>query len=51
MIFTAEKVTEGLANAARQVTPGSLAPVPIVRRALGITMVPINSETSEQIDV
>lgn len=36
---------------AKQVTPGALAPVPIVRRAMGITMHPVTSEPSEQIEV
>ena len=50
-VHLAEKVTEGLVNVARQVTPGSLAPVPIVRKALGITMVPVNGESNEQMEV
>ncbi|XP_069180388.1 bromodomain-containing protein 7-like isoform X2 [Procambarus clarkii] len=46
-----EKVTDGLAMVAKQATPGALAPVPIVRRAMGITMHPVASEPSEQIEV
>ncbi|XP_069995518.1 bromodomain-containing protein 7 isoform X1 [Penaeus vannamei] len=46
-----EKVTDGLTMVAKQVTPGALAPVPIVRRAMGITMHPVTSEPSEQIEV
>ncbi|KAB7493777.1 Bromodomain-containing protein 7 [Armadillidium nasatum] len=47
----AAKVTEGLIAVARQIPPGALAPVPTVRRALGIKMMPIISESSEQIEV
>ncbi|XP_042218426.1 bromodomain-containing protein 7-like isoform X2 [Homarus americanus] len=46
-----EKVTDGLTMVAKQATPGALAPVPIVRRAMGITMHPVTSEPSEQIEV
>ncbi|XP_069957111.1 bromodomain-containing protein 7 isoform X2 [Cherax quadricarinatus] len=46
-----EKVTDGLTMVAKQTTPGALAPVPIVRRAMGITMHPVTSESSEQIEV
>lgn len=43
-VFTVEKVTEGLTQVAKQASPGSLAPVPIVRRAMGITVLPVTSE-------
>ncbi|KAK7080242.1 Bromodomain containing protein 7 [Halocaridina rubra] len=46
-----EKVTEGLKIVAKHANPGALAPVPIVRRAMGITMHPVTSEPSEQIEV
>lgn len=46
-----EKVTEGLKMVAKHANPGALAPVPIVRRAMGITMHPVTSEPSEQIEV
>ncbi|XP_064111605.1 bromodomain-containing protein 7-like isoform X1 [Macrobrachium nipponense] len=46
-----EKVTEGLKMVAKHANPGALAPVPIVRRAMGITMHPVMSEPSEQIEV
>ncbi|CAL4073770.1 unnamed protein product, partial [Meganyctiphanes norvegica] len=37
----AEKVTDGLRAVAKQVTPGSLAPTALVRRAMGITSAPV----------
>lgn len=41
-----EKVTEGLTAVAKKATPGALAPVSIVRRALGITMHPVTTNTT-----
>ena len=49
--LSVEKVTEGLKMVAKHANPGALAPVPIVRRAMGITMHPVMSEPSEQIEV
>ncbi|KAK3881362.1 hypothetical protein Pcinc_014194 [Petrolisthes cinctipes] len=47
-----EKVTEGLTAIAKKATPGALAPVSTVRRALGITMQPVTTtEPSDQIEV
>ncbi|MPC41895.1 hypothetical protein E2C01_035503 [Portunus trituberculatus] len=46
-----EKVTEGLTQVAKQASPGSLAPVPIVRRAMGITVLPVTSEPTDSIEV
>ncbi|KAG0724002.1 Bromodomain-containing protein 7 [Chionoecetes opilio] len=46
-----EKVTEGLTQVAKQASPGSLAPVPIVRRAMGITILPVTSALTDSIEV
>lgn len=40
----AEKVTDGLRGLAKQVTPGSLAPVQLVRRAMGITSATVGKD-------
>ncbi|XP_050700060.1 bromodomain-containing protein 7-like isoform X2 [Eriocheir sinensis] len=49
-----EKVTDGLTQVAKQASPGSLAPVPIVRRAMGITVLPVTSDpanSSIEVDI
>ncbi|XP_076040452.1 bromodomain containing 7/9 isoform X9 [Oratosquilla oratoria] len=45
-----EQVTEGLTVVAKAAPPGALAPVPMVRRAMGITVHPV-SQATEQMEV
>lgn len=47
----AETITENLSNIVKRVTPAEVAPVPAIRKAIGVPITDVQSTTSEVVNI